>query len=75
MGFRFHKAVLLLPALWLPALSQTSSPLAAHWGASVSPEFKRGFQSGMTFLSFTEYDSEGRRFGDTGKDPSGDPPY
>jgi hypothetical protein len=55
--------------------AQTSAPMASHWGATDYPEFKRGFQSGLTFLSFTEYDSEGRRFGVTGKDSTAPIPY
>ncbi|MDB5049445.1 MAG: exported protein of unknown function [Fibrobacteres bacterium] len=68
-------AAFAIAALRMPAGAQTSSPLASHWGASDYPEFKRGFQSGMTFLSFTEYDSEGRRFGETRTDSSAAPPY
>jgi hypothetical protein len=43
--------------------AQTNSPLGAHWGAADYPSFRRGFQAGLSVLSFTEYDSEGRRFG------------
>lgn len=68
-------AISLVLALWIPGLCQTSSPLAPHWGASAYPEFKRGFQSGLTFLSFTEFDSEGRRFGESGDDVTDPPPY
>ena len=77
--------VALVFALWLPGHSQTSSPLASHWGAADYPEFKRGFQSGMTFLSFTEYDSDHHRFGETAgragrasgqaDGPGAEPPY
>ncbi|MEO7426594.1 MAG: hypothetical protein ABI036_15500 [Fibrobacteria bacterium] len=66
--------MLLCLSLWLPVHSQTSSPLAAHWGATDYPEFKRGFQSGMTFLSFTEYDSERHRFGETAQAGRADDP-
>ncbi|GEM_PF-2019636 len=59
----------------LPLRAQTSAPLASHWGASDYPEFKRGFQSGLTFLSFTEYDAKGNRFGVTGKDTNAALPY
>jgi hypothetical protein len=71
--------IAFLPAALLVAPlrsgAQTSAPLASHWGASDYPEFKRGFQSGLTFLSFTEFDSKGNRFGVTGKDTAAAIPY
>jgi hypothetical protein len=56
-------ALFLCAAFAGPARSQTNSPLAAHWGAADYPSFRRGFQAGLSVLSFTEYDSRGRRFG------------
>jgi hypothetical protein len=58
--------------LSLPLQAQTNAPLASHWGASDYPSFRRGFQSGLTFLAFTEFDPEGNRFG---ADSAGAGPY
>ena len=71
-AFRALCAIPALCALWLcaPARAQTNAPLASHWGASDYPSFRRGFQSGLTFLTFTEYDSDGKRFGAVGDGPS-----
>jgi hypothetical protein len=48
-----------------PVLGQTNLALSSHWGALAYPEFQRGYQAGVTFLSFTEFDSDGKRFGVT----------
>src|SRR5690348_11643910 len=64
---RFHITAAALCAAALGcapgSAAQTNAPLASHWGAADYPDFRRGFQSGLTFLSFTEYDSDGKRFG------------
>lgn len=48
--------------------SQTSLSLGSHWGALTFPSFQRGWQGGLAFLSFTEYDSDGLKYGLTAGD-------
>lgn len=71
----FRAACLLAAGLLCAdAAAQTNAPLAAHWGASGYPSFRRGFQSGLTFLAFTEFDPQGRRYG-AASDSAGEGPY
>jgi hypothetical protein len=61
----------VLCALAAQTHGQTGLSLGSHWGALSYPDFHRGYQAGMTLLSFTEYDREGRRYGVT---PDGSAP-
>jgi hypothetical protein len=70
-GIRGRGLKILISSLALAAQAaraQTNSPLAAHWGASDYPSFRRGFQAGISVLSFTEYDGLRRRFGAVAND-------
>jgi len=68
-------AVALLAGLGGSACAQTSLSLSSAWGALSYPEFHRGYQAGVTLLSFTEFDSHGRRYGvTTDGDPSASVP-
>lgn len=71
----FLAGLALLACLARPAMAQTNSALASHWGALAFPSFQRGWQGGVTFLSFTELDGEGRKFGSVSGDSLGPDPY
>src|SRR4051812_41876032 len=68
--------LLAICALLGPIISeaQTSLSLASHWGALSYPEFHRGYQAGVTLLSFTQFDSEGRQYGVPPADSALHPP-
>jgi hypothetical protein len=62
-------ALFLLPCFAACAAeAQTSVALGSHWGGLLLPSFQRGWQGGLAFLSFTEYDSEGLKYGQTPRD-------
>lgn len=70
-GLRFAGLTLLAATHFAGAgkpEAQTSHSLGSHWGALTFPSFQRGWQGGLSFLTFTEYDSEGRKYGVTPRD-------